>query len=114
MAGMRDGGHRFVASVSGPSVGEVGVETHFRIETEHMAVSLGVGFPKMSLEGFDGAFAPVNLLEARFGPQRVSTIAKDAGVVRFTDKAISIGGVSTRLANSGDPGETEKIGRAHV
>jgi hypothetical protein len=106
-AGMRDGGHDFVASVSGPAGVEAAVETHFRIETKHKAVSLGVGFPKMSLEGFDGSFAPTNLLETRFGSQRVSTIAKDAGVVRYTDKAISIGGISTRLADAGDPGETE-------
>ena len=105
--GMRDGGHHFVASVSGAEGKEVTAETHFRVETEHMAVSLGVGFPQMSLEGFDGSFAPVNLLEARFGPRRVSTIAKDAGVVQYTDKALSIGGISTHLAEAGDPGETE-------
>ncbi|MCM3877497.1 MAG: hypothetical protein NEA02_13915 [Thermoanaerobaculia bacterium] len=107
LAGMRDGTHHFVASVS-PSTGEeVIVRTHFRVETEQHAVSLGIGFPKMSLEGFDGPFASTNLLEVRFGPQRVSTIAKDAGVLRYTDKAISIGGASTRLADGGDPGETE-------
>jgi hypothetical protein len=106
-AGMRDGAHELVASVSGPTGEEVAVRAHFRIETKHRAASLGVGFAKMSLEGFDGPFAPTNLLEARFGSQRVSTIAKDAGVVRYTDKAISIGGTSTRLAEAGDPGETE-------
>jgi hypothetical protein len=106
-AGMRDGGHHFVASVSGTEGKEVSAETHFRIETEHMGVSLGFGFPKMSLDGFDGPFAPVNLLEARFGPQRVSTIARDAGVVQYADKFLSIGGVSTHLADGGDPGETE-------
>jgi hypothetical protein len=61
----------------------------------------------MSLEEFDGAFAPTNLLEARFGSQRVSTIAADARVAKYTDKGISIGGGSTRLASSDDPGETE-------
>jgi hypothetical protein len=106
-AGMRDGGHDFVASVSGPTGEEVAVRSHFRIETEHMAVSLGVGFPNMSLEGFDGSFAPTNLLEGRFGPRCVSTLVKDAGVLRYTEKAVSIGGVSTRLADAGDPGETE-------
>jgi hypothetical protein len=107
MAGMRDGTHHFEASVSGPTGEEIVVRSHFRVETEQTAVSVGVGFPKMSLEGFDGSFASANLLEARFGPQRVSTIVRDAGVVRYTDKALSIGGVSTRLADAGDPGETE-------
>jgi hypothetical protein len=106
-AGMRDGAHHFEASVSGPTGEEIAVESHFRIETTHTAVSLGAGFPKMSLAGFDGSFASTNLLEARFGSQRASTIAKDAGVLRYTDKAVSIGGISTRLADAGDPGETE-------
>jgi len=106
-AGVRDGGHEFVATVLGPAGAEVAVTTHFRVETEHAAVSLGIGFPDMSLEGFDGPFAPVNLLEGRFGLQRASTIARDEGVLRYTDKSVSIGGISTRLAEAGDPGETE-------
>ena len=106
-AGMRDGGHEFVASVSGPTGEPLAVTRHFRIETKHIGASLGLGFPQMSLTGFDGSFAPVNLLEARFGPQYVSTTVTDAGVVRYTDKAVSIGGISTRLAEAGDPGETE-------
>jgi hypothetical protein len=106
-AGMRDGTHHFVASVTGPDGKTVTVETQFRIETEHMGVSLGIGFPNMSLEGFSGSFAPVNLLEARFGPQRVSTLARDVSVVQYSDKALSIGGISTHLADGGDPGETE-------
>lgn len=105
--GVRDGGHEIVARVSGPAGAEVAVTTHFRVETKHGAVSVGIGFPSMSLEGFDGPFAPTNLLEGRFGSQCVSTIAKDAGVARYTDRAVSIGGISTRLAESGDPGETE-------
>jgi hypothetical protein len=106
-AGMRDGGHNFVASVSSPTGEEIAVRTHFRIETTHIAVSVGVGFPNISLEGFDGTFAPTNLLEARFGPQSVSTIVRDAGLLRYTEKSLSIGGISTRLADAGDPGETE-------
>ena len=107
MAGVRDGGHELVASVSGPAGEAISATTRFRVETKKHAVSLGAGFPKMSLEGFDGSFASTNLLEARFGSQRASTIVKDAGVLRYIDKAISIGSSSTRLADAGDPGETE-------
>lgn len=105
--GLRDGGHDLIASVSGPTGEEVVARSHFRVETKDMAASLAIGSVDMSLAGFDGAFASTNLLEARFGPRRVSTIAEDAGVVRYTDKAISIGGISTRLADAGNPGETE-------
>jgi hypothetical protein len=105
--GLRDGGHVFEASVSAPAGTEVAVSSHFRVETRHMAVSLGVGFPNMSLEGFVGPFAPTNLLEARFGPQDVSTIVMGDGTLKYAEKSLSIGGVSTRLAESGDPGETE-------
>jgi len=105
--GLRDGGHELVASVSGPTGEAVVVRSHFQVETKRMAASLAVGSVDASLEGFDGPFASTNLLEARFGPRRVSTIAKDAGVVRYTERAISIGGISTRLADAGDPGETE-------
>jgi hypothetical protein len=104
---MREGGHDFVASVSGPAGEEVVVKSHFRVETKHMAVSLAAGFADMSLEGFDGPFASTNLLEARFGPRSVSTIAKDARVARYTEKAISIGGISTRLADAGIRAKTE-------
>jgi hypothetical protein len=105
--GLRDGGHDFVASVSGPTGEEVVVRSHFRVETKRMAASLAAGPVDLSLEGFDGPFASTNLLEARFGPRRVSTITENAGVVRYTERAISVGGISTRLADAGDPGETE-------
>jgi hypothetical protein len=104
---LRDGGHHFVASVSGPDGKELTAETHFRVETEHIGASVGFGFETMSLEGFDEPFAPVNLLEGRLGPQRVSTIAPDESVVQYADKFLSIGGISTHLADGGDPGETE-------
>jgi hypothetical protein len=107
MPGVRDGGHDFAASVSGPTGEEFSARARFRVETKHHAVSLGAGFPKMSLEGFDGSFASTNLLEARYGSQRASTIVQDAGVLRYIDKAVSIGGISTRLAHAGNPGETE-------
>ena len=106
-AEMRDGGHDFEANVTGPSGEVIAVRTSFRVETTKRAASLGAGFLKISLQDFEGSFASANLLEARFGTQRASTIARGAGVLRYTDESVSIGGVSTRLAASGGPGETE-------
>lgn len=106
-AGMRDGGHEVVATVSAPTGEKVVVKARFRVETKRRGVSLGVGFPSMSLEGFEAPFAPTNLLEARYGSRRVSTIVQNEGVLRYTDRAVSIGGISTRLADAGDPGEIE-------
>lgn len=106
-AELRDGDHEFVASVAAPSGEKVTARAGFRVETTRKAASLAVGFPRISLRGFEGPFAPVNLLEARFGSQRAATIAKEDGVLRYTDKALTIGGVSTRLAEAGDAGETE-------
>jgi hypothetical protein len=106
-AELRDGDHAFEASVAAPSGEKIEARASFRVETTRKAASLAVGFPRMSLRGFEGPFAPVNLLEARFGRERAATIAKDEGVLRYTSKALTIAGVSTRLAEAGDAGETE-------
>src|SRR5262245_13428241 len=95
---LRDGGHDLEASVSPPTGAGIAAQSHFRVETRHMAVSLGVGFPNMSLEGFVGPFAPTNLLEGRFGPEDVSTIVAGQGTLTYSEKSVSIGGISTRLA----------------
>ncbi len=105
--GLRDGDHAFEARVSGPGGTEVVVATSFSVRTKKRAMSLGVGFPDVSLEGFDGDFAPANLLEGRYGSRRVSGVAKDAGVLRYTAKDVSVAGISSSLAESADPGETE-------
>jgi hypothetical protein len=104
-AELRDGTHEFEAKVTGPSGEIVSVRSSFRVETTQSAASLGAGFTRISLEGFGGSFAPANLLEARFGSLRASTLARGAGVLRYSDEFLSIGGTSTRLGASADPGE---------
>jgi hypothetical protein len=106
-ADMRDGNHDLEVSVSDASGKKVFATTKFRVETEHKAASLGLAFDDISLEGFDGDFAPANMIEARFGRQRIWTLARDTDVAKYTTKGITIGGISTRLADNGDPGDTE-------
>lgn len=106
-AGMRDGVHELEVSVTLASGERLVDRSRFRVETRRRAASLGVGLPNLSLDGFEGPFAPTTLVEARFGSRRVSTLAKDAGVLQYRDKALSVGGISTRLGDDGDPGETE-------
>ncbi|HEX6850857.1 MAG TPA: hypothetical protein VF139_05560 [Candidatus Polarisedimenticolaceae bacterium] len=106
-AGMRDGSHDLEVSVTFASGERIVERSRFRVETRRRAASLAIGFPKVSLDGFEGPFAPTRQVEARFGALRVSTLAKDAGVLKYRDKALSIGGISTRLGDEGDPGETE-------
>ena len=107
LPGLRDGGHELVASVALASGERIAVTSRFRVETRRRTASLGLGALDVSLDGFDGALAPTRLLEARFGSRRASTLLGNAAVLRYTDKAFSLGGISTRLGSEGGPGETE-------
>lgn len=104
---LREGSHLFEASITDPSGTALSARSQFRVETERVAISLGAGFPKLSLDEFDGRFAPVSLLEGRFGHQRVWTLTRSPGLVRYKSSFFSLGAVSTQLAEDAEPGETE-------
>jgi hypothetical protein len=103
---LREGLHEFEASVTAPSGGSH-AKSKFRVETESHTATLGAGFPSMKLDGFDGRFAPVNLLEARFGRQQAWGLSRSRDVLRYKSSYFTVGAISTELAEEADPGETE-------